>query len=342
MMKNDLVCERNHTLNYLKALASFCVVMLHCGFPGIAGKLIYGPARFAVPFFFMVSGYYVYSEDREKVINGLPRKIKHIALLLIETELIYLVWHIIQNAIGGGWGSVETWFSDTFSVSKLIRFLIFQTTPIGDVSWFLVALLICYLATYGIAYFNLWGITAVFIPILLGVNIFLGEIAPFFGIDTQWYWCSNFWMLGFPYYAMGYWIKRNQNSFGNRCTARNIVFVVILSVLLITVERIMTNASQLFIGNIPLVMILFMFCIKYPYKLPKNRNIDSIADKYSFHIYILHPIIRDVYGKVFEVLGLNNNTVILWIRPIVVFLLSLICAYVFKLTFERRKTIAKR
>ena len=341
MMKNELVCKRNHTLNYLKVLASFCVVMLHCGFPGIAGKLIYGPARFAVPFFFMVSGYYVYSEDREKVINRLPRKIKHIVLLLIKTELIYLIWYITQNAIGGGWESVEIWFFNTFSVSKLIRFLIFQTTPIGDVSWFLVALLICYLVTYGIAYFNLWRTTVVFIPILLGVNIFLGEIVPFWGIDTQWYWCSNFWMMGFPFYAMGYWIKRNQNSFGNRCTARNTALVVMISMLLITVERVLTKASQIFIGNIPLVMILFMFCIKYPYRLSKNQTIDSIADKYSFSIYILHPIIRDIYSKAFEVLGLGSNMVILWIRPIAVFLLSLICAYVFKFVFEKRKIIEK-
>lgn len=46
--------ERNHSLNVLEGIACFSVVMLHCGFPGVVGKVIYGIARFAVLPFYIV------------------------------------------------------------------------------------------------------------------------------------------------------------------------------------------------------------------------------------------------------------------------------------------------
>lgn len=65
---------RNSTLNALKGIACFSVIMLHCAFPGMVGKIIYGIARFAVPMFFAISGYYVYSCNSKDVIQRLPKK----------------------------------------------------------------------------------------------------------------------------------------------------------------------------------------------------------------------------------------------------------------------------
>ena len=64
------VREKNQRLNIVKAIACASVIVLHCPFPGIVGKILYGFARFAVPFFFMVSGYFVYADDAEKVIRS--------------------------------------------------------------------------------------------------------------------------------------------------------------------------------------------------------------------------------------------------------------------------------
>lgn len=336
-MQNQLKGERNHTLNYLKALACFCVVMLHCGFPGVVGKLIYGPSRFAVPLFFMISGYFVYCDDKDKVIKGLPRKIKHIAKLLIIADILYFFWHIIQHAFESGFIGVEGWFLETFTVQKILKLFVFQTTLVGDVSWFLVALLICYAVTYLIAKNNLWKLTAKFIPILLIVNITVGEFLPFFGVTVQWYWCSNFWVLGFPFYAMGYWIRINEQKLVEKVTVKSTCLLCGLSFLVVLIERIFTTASQLFMGNILVAVALFLFCIKYPDILKKNRFIENIGEKYSFLVYILHPIIRDVYRMIFEFLGLNNNLVVLWIRPIVVFSISIFAAYYFKSVFDKKK-----
>lgn len=93
---------RNSTLNALKGIACFSVIMLHCAFPGMVGKIIYGIARFAVPMFFAISGYYVYSCNSKDVIQRLPKNRTHSITIFLETELIYSLWHCIQYSIQVG------------------------------------------------------------------------------------------------------------------------------------------------------------------------------------------------------------------------------------------------
>ena len=50
--------DRNQCLNFLKGLGSTGVVFIHITFPGLTGEIISKMAQFAVPVFFMITGYY--------------------------------------------------------------------------------------------------------------------------------------------------------------------------------------------------------------------------------------------------------------------------------------------
>ena len=338
-MRKTMKRKKNSTLNALKGLACFSVVMLHCSFPGLVGKLIYGIARFAVPLFFAISGYYVYSNDSEKVIQKLPQKIKHIGLMFFGTEILYFLWHCFQYSVQVGTiQGAKEWICSLVSVKNLIYFIVFQRTVVGDISWFLVALIICYFVTFTIAKKNIWIKTFPLIPLLFLINLFLGEVAPFFDIETQWYWCSNFLLLGFPCYALGYYIKINEFKITQALTKSKIKKILFLTVFLNLIERVVTYASQLFISNILFMFGCFVYCIKYPTKFKRDKlvmQLSVLGDKYSFGVYILHPIIRDIYGMIFEMFKLNNNMIILWIRPIIVFWVSILVAYIFALFVKR-------
>lgn len=54
---------RNRTLDMVKAICAYAVVLLHVHFPGNAGIIANVLARFAVPVFFMVSGYFCFRGD---------------------------------------------------------------------------------------------------------------------------------------------------------------------------------------------------------------------------------------------------------------------------------------
>ena len=56
--------EYNYCLDFIKGIACFFVVCMHCEFPGKAGMVVQCMTRFCVPFFFMVSGYYCFYENK--------------------------------------------------------------------------------------------------------------------------------------------------------------------------------------------------------------------------------------------------------------------------------------
>ena len=67
---------RNRTLDMVKAICAYAVVLLHVHFPGSAGIIANVLARFAVPVFFMVSGYFCFrGDDTEFIRTG--KKIRH-------------------------------------------------------------------------------------------------------------------------------------------------------------------------------------------------------------------------------------------------------------------------
>lgn len=67
---------KNDCLNVWKGIAAFAVVLIHCTLPGVPGEIIKGIARFAVPLFFLISGYFAYGREdavlRRREIHILP------------------------------------------------------------------------------------------------------------------------------------------------------------------------------------------------------------------------------------------------------------------------------
>lgn len=315
--------KKNTTLNILKFIACFAVVTLHCTFPGVIGKVIYGNARFAVPLFFMISGYYIYSSDTDIVTNKLPGKIRHIMHIYLSMEVLYFFWYCIKSAIEHpGIHGIIIWVSTIFKIENLIRFIFFQTTCIASAAWFLVSLILCYTITYLISRYNLWTKTFVFIPILLCLNLFLGEVIPFMGIDSQWYWCSNYWVLGFPFYAFGYFIRIHENEIQRLFSSKMLFWGIIGSIVVNLIERILTHASQLFASNIVFVFCAFVFCLKSPFYFKDSRItrfFSNIGDRYSLGVYVLHPLIRDLYRMVADRIGIASSVVWQWFVPVLTF-----------------------
>lgn len=338
--------KRNASLNVLEGIACICVVMLHCSFPGDVGRILYGVSRFAVPLFFAVSGYFVYSEDWPKVSCTLPNKGKHIAALFLGTEILYFSWHILQPfLIHGNFKGTAEWVATEFTTKNILDFIIFQKTLIGDVSWFLVALLMCYLVTFPIAKYNIWKKCTLLIIPLLCINILLGEFGTFAGIKIQWYWCSNFWLLGFPCYALGFWMRIREEKIRKLLTPGRTLAIILATGALSVIERAVTGENQLYFSNIPFMTAGFIFCLNYP-ELPAKsyilRSFGRMGEKYSFGIYILHPIVRDVLKIIADKTGLSDQSVWGWCLPIMVVMFSLMLWWAWRTALTWGKLGGKR
>lgn len=81
----------NTTLHAVKALACFSIVSLHFLMPGEFGVFYQIVARFAVPFFMMLSGYYSFNISREKVKYRLKQMLLLTSLVFCFTQLCILL-----------------------------------------------------------------------------------------------------------------------------------------------------------------------------------------------------------------------------------------------------------
>lgn len=58
IVNNNMRGEHNNCLDFFKGIACLLIILVHVPFPGFFGEIIGALSRFAVPFFFMISGYF--------------------------------------------------------------------------------------------------------------------------------------------------------------------------------------------------------------------------------------------------------------------------------------------
>lgn len=101
-----------------------------------------------------------------------------------------------------------------------------------------------------------------------------------------------------------------------------IITIIIMPVLLNLIERVLTNSSQLFISNIPFMVVYFVSYIKFPTKFQNNKLVKAvliIGEKCLFEIYNLNPIIRDIFRILAEDFGIAGLPIWNWIFTMLVF-----------------------
>lgn len=135
--------RRNSTLDVIKGIAAIMVVFIHVQFPGIIGRVVNNLAAFAVPLFFMVSGYFSSNVKKEKI----SRSIKHIVALILFAYTINLVRIFFQKNFNIG-NTILYLKEITTDKMHIIRFFLINETYISGVAWFLFALLYCYVVYY--------------------------------------------------------------------------------------------------------------------------------------------------------------------------------------------------
>lgn len=110
----------NNAINILKGIACILVVWMHCEFPGVFGDYVQCIGRFSVPFFFAVSGYFCFYEDRMRLREKIPGKIIHILKITLWSTFIYLLWAFVKR-----WVWNEELLLNNIDV-RLIKFVIFN------------------------------------------------------------------------------------------------------------------------------------------------------------------------------------------------------------------------
>ena len=81
--------EKYYSIDGMRAIAAFFIVCLHVPFSGTFGEVVSAFARIAVPFFFMISGFFIWSDTEEKQYKRIRKQIKHLFFLMIYADVLY-------------------------------------------------------------------------------------------------------------------------------------------------------------------------------------------------------------------------------------------------------------
>lgn len=303
--------ERIYSLDMFKAVAAFMVVAMHIKFAEFIPKGDYFQpiARIAVPFFFMVSGYFAYSADDATVYRKSPSRLKHYLWLMLLADVIYLVYMIIKNM-----GTDTMWspLAEVFSP----RYLMFNMgVGIAGHIWFLraliyVTLLYMLLLKLGVAYKLKWLLGAVWLVDLILCKYSMALFGTLYieGFKKEVF--TKFFGVALIFFFLGVYIRKWRSEHPQASIlSGSSKFTVILGAAVavafmgnlleycwLSIHEVNVMPANYFF-TLPLTVAVFLLLLGRP-SWGKDGILYYIGVKLSLWIYILHPLINKLLRPV--------------------------------------------
>ncbi len=310
--------QKNNCLNFIKGIACFGIVYMHTSYDCMASSVVVCAFRFAVPIFFMISGYFAFYENRKTVFNKAKKRCKHIALLFLWAFFINELWRVVIGPlIQNSEININKWLGELFTINSLKNLVLFS--QLGWILWFLVALVECYLILMIINHFNIYKCFYIIATILIVLHILLRGYIQYFSIipeETNIIWFRNVWFMGFPFFMMGNLIHRREKNIKNKIPNTVLVIILFVGVLISFVERYFV-ALEVSWGVLITVFAIFVFAIQNS----KRKIIPLIAwigENCSMQIYIYQIIVYSVIMIIYKKMRIECTTLLI-INPILVY-----------------------
>lgn len=189
----------------MKAFAAIGVVLIHFSFPGDFGRIIQLLARFGVPFFFMVSGYFCYKSGYDFTMRNAIKKSIHITKIAAVAVAIYLIGNVVLNGFQAA--------INELSLSNILKLIIFNAPQMTSAHlWFLFALIYAYiLLAFILRILNrcIHGIEKSFLVIsavLLVIHVGLSYAFVIIGRDLPHPLVRNAYVFALPFLLLGYYL----------------------------------------------------------------------------------------------------------------------------------------
>ena len=319
---------RNKSLDAGKAVAAFGVVFIHVSFPGQTGQIIKALARSAVPFFFMVSGYFCYYNRRNtdnrgntdkgnQITDKIPAKVHHILKLLAFAVFFYFLWgsmmHLVEKEAIGPWLQEMV---KKEHLKELFRYN--STSPLKPHLWFLPALIYCYILDYFIEKLHLGKLAYLSVPVLLGCFLWRAYFGRFQGVFYHTMEYRNYFFTGMPFFLTGQMLHEYEKMLDRKLSWQVLFAGALLGSGITVWEYFGAGAREVYPGNVLLSVSLFLLCVLYGTKIRGPEHLAVLGRAFAFPIYLLHPAVADLMKKLAGFLGISRIPAYLWLRPILV------------------------
>ena len=350
---------RNTCLNFFEALA--CIfIMLHLGhapFPGEFGKIVACIGNFAVPLFFVVSGYYLIKPNttKDELRNKLKVRIKKMLFLLLFSFVIYTIISFIKKDFGEEVLTTSEWFKEHFlSLKRWAKFLLFNFPLVEPINWYMLASIYCYIIIYIFAdiFLNKKWIINVLVgsmPIWIIYGLCINKFNPsLFGFElSSLESLPRTWFAeGLPFISLGILLKRYEDKLKS-INLKYYIIVLIASLLLkiaelYLFEYLFNGSVRYTLGTIIETICLIEISMIVPTFMSKSKMLNQKGN-WTMFVYVFQFAVIYVVKFVYVKLGIEENIIASWFRPIIVILFTVMIAmifnrlYVFLLDYKKNK-----
>ena len=280
--------ERNIQIDLLRVAATVAVVRLHAGGSGIISDIFHYLCSFAVPVFFMISGYLLLSKDVVEWSYIGERVLKYIRLVICWSILLALAQSIIKRG-----------FVNPFTIllqSILQHGLLWQ-------GWYIWSLLVVTILTpflHGLMHAPKWrrftsiilGAVVVFVHIL-DLTVAVSRGFPVQKLVPQ---SLRIWTYLF-YYWMGGLASAQQHTKDRRKSVL-LLTVLVVPYQIIVCRNIFALHTQEYCYISPLFIlwdtILFDVSLMLSIKSNKLVIIVQQMSKLTLGVYLIHPLINSI------------------------------------------------
>lgn len=318
--------KQNECLNFFKGIACILVVSLHVRFPvETVDGVLQCIARFAVPLFFMISGYYCCFEDNSIYLKKLPGKIKHIVKICLLSFGFWIVMMYAVCFLGSGEHDAAMLTASILSINSLVRLVLLNDDPVISILWFLFALLYCYLIYYLAARVKCLKVLPKLVVPALILHFVIGNIGTgllSWSIDVEYY--RNVWLMGFPLFTIGHGIKKKQDFILKKVGSREALILLLCGSVLSLIEwSIVGGRQQMYVGSI----VMAASCIIYSVWNVNRKVIAPVAyiGRYlSMYIYVLHISVGIMIDRVVKMININEMFLYQCLKPSLVILSTIV------------------
>ena len=125
-------CHRQSGFDIVKAFSCVAVVLIHYNFNEDVGGVVKSLCRFAVPVFFMISGFFLIEFETETIdLTAIVRKIRKLVSLHFGATVFYGIVFYFENwfAEKYEWPMFSAFCQKHLAVPKIASFVVFRALP---------------------------------------------------------------------------------------------------------------------------------------------------------------------------------------------------------------------
>ena len=293
-------------IDILKCLAAIAVVEIHKPMEIQNGVDVLLFCRFAVPVFFMITGFF-YPETAAG--KRQLKQLGKIFTITIGANLFYLLWKILLAWESGK--NIKEALLARFEERTPTDFILWNFSPLSPHLWYLQALLYVLVIAWLVERLGIRRLIYVAVPLLLAGNLIRGNYSLFFWEKDEChiYYARNFLYCGLPFFWIGCWMGERKEALLNFLDKKKMLFLLccvpVFWKLELTERKWLQHMHALgteeeYMGTIFLAVCIFLIFVGWQNFYEENfltRALATVGKEYSMLIYVLHYAVLQALSR---------------------------------------------